>query len=145
MRDNTSCPERALLEAFVFNRLPQEQSRTVEDHLKDCETCLSTLETACRLESVLEALRHRPSREENCEESVVSELIERGRRLHTSATTVTPPPAAGAAVPTPHEEHAGVHEAVTATPALKPSSVMGGKKFAYYLWSNTLIRSHRRH
>jgi hypothetical protein len=108
MNDRGSCPDRALLESFALDRLPPEQSRAAEDHLLHCDTCLSNLEAACGLESVLQALRRPPSREDAREEPVLSELIERGRRLHAQTPT-TPPdrPATAGSVATPREGPGG--------------------------------------
>jgi serine/threonine protein kinase len=119
MNGSDPCPDRALLEGFVYNRLQPEQSRTVEDHLLHCDTCLSALEAACGLDAVRAALLQPPSQADTQDGSVVNDLIERGRRLHEQPTT-TPPHAAAAvgsdATPTTAPPAGGAELLVLAPP-----------------------------
>src|SRR5262249_47396762 len=121
MTDRGSCPDRAILESLALGRLSPEQSRATEDHLLHCDTCLGELETPLDLESLREALRHPPSREET-EEPVVSGLIERACRLHPQTAT-TPPDRAEAVASdaTPHEVSGGA----LGTPPVVPAASGG--------------------
>jgi serine/threonine protein kinase len=123
MNERGPCPVRVILEGFVLNWLSPEQSREFEHHLLHCEVCLTELEAACDLNSVVNALHHPPSQDENQEEPVVSELIERGRRLHMQRTPTTPDQAVIGSAATPPAAARGDDKATTVTPANRGEEV----------------------
>jgi serine/threonine protein kinase len=126
MTNASSCPQREALEQFVLNQMSPECSRAFEEHLTDCEVCLGALEAACGLGPMLAALREPASREETVDEPVVSELIERVRRIAAAPThrglqdrqgiaAPTPRPTAGRQTP-PAEQEPGEELQVPAPP-----------------------------
>jgi serine/threonine protein kinase/Tol biopolymer transport system component len=72
-----SCPDRAILEQFLVNQLDPEASRALEEHLQQCDACLTVLEAACDVDTMLEALHNPPSQDRQADPPAISKLIER--------------------------------------------------------------------
>jgi serine/threonine protein kinase/WD40 repeat protein len=70
------CPDRATLEKFLVNLLDPQESRAVENHLQECDACLTLFEATCDLGTVIDALRNPLSQERQGDPPAISKLIE---------------------------------------------------------------------
>src|SRR5687768_9260549 len=69
----STCPDRQSLSDYALGKLSDFDSEAVADHLRDCETCLSSLDALeDHSDSIVEGLRHPPlddaySQERGCD------------------------------------------------------------------------------
>jgi serine/threonine protein kinase len=106
MVEKRTCPAPAALEAFLLDGLSPPESQAVEDHLLQCDTCLTALEAASAETTILEAVRHLAADPEGPADVALAGLIERLRALPQAAqppSTAALPGAGPPALPAPGE------------------------------------------
>src|SRR5437763_1037294 len=96
MANAPPCPKRDDLQRFLVGRLPEADSRRLQQHLAGCASCLDTLRQLEAKDPLVEAMRVQGNAAERSEEDVVAGLVEYLGGLRPPATTVDDPVREGA-------------------------------------------------
>src|SRR5947209_5280801 len=80
-----TCPDAASLERFLLGRLQAGERDQLEEHLLTCAACSSAVQVVKAEDTLVEAVRLLAGCEAMPETPVVCDLIERVRRLRTTA------------------------------------------------------------
>ena len=76
-----TCPDLTTLRQFLLAELPESEAETLEQHLLECDSCCERARSFQGCDTLLEALRSKPTVAEDPEGELVADLMERFRLI----------------------------------------------------------------